>query len=176
MFIESLPRNVAPRDVVVKAKAAGLTIKLKKVYRVRSESAATRPAVAKAAPKAPAAVAPAPTGAPIASAPKTAPKAAFILAFPTHVKARDIIAAGAKQGIIVSANYISIVRSGLRKKSAKFASAPKRVAAAPAPRPTVRAAAASSGEAEIAALILDIGLYRVEAVVAKARKRLEGLL
>ena len=71
LFIESLPRSVAPRDVVAKAMAIGLTIKLKKVYRVRAATASPAPSAStKAAPKAAAAATSQPGGAaPAAGAP-----------------------------------------------------------------------------------------------------------
>ena len=189
LFIESLPRSVAPRDVVAKAKAIGLTIKLKKVYRVRAATASPAPSAStKAAPKAAAAVtsqpgAAPPAGAPAAPVAKVSPKAAFILSFPRDTKARDIIAAGAKKGLAVSANYISIVRAGGRKKKAAkgASSAPKKkalVTTAAAPVSTIRtpAAASPSSEKALVDIVLDIGLDRVTAIVADLRKKLEALL
>lgn len=160
LFIESLPSSMPPREVIARAKAIGLTIKLKKIYRVRAENAGAKP-VPKIA-----------TATSAGSAGKKAsPKAAFILSFPGSATAREIIAAGVKQGIAVSENYVSLVRTGGRRRKGT-----KR-AAVSAPLPSRPAAvAARSVEARLAELVLEVGLDRVAAVVADVRGKLESLL
>lgn len=158
---------------------------MKTVYRVRSETALTGPSeVASAAPTASQepdeAPAPGAAGAPAAAETQAFSKAAFILSFPRSARARDIIAAGKKQGLSVSANYISVVRTGSRKKkgSKKAPASPKQtaVSAKSAPVAAVRAGASSVKEQALVGIILDIGLERVAGVVADVRKKLESLL
>ncbi|MFI5300879.1 MAG: hypothetical protein ACHREM_22585 [Polyangiales bacterium] len=151
-FVLSIPRDVPAADVVAKAKAAGITLSLNGVHKIRSiaklsrkkknakKKAAKAPVASTAAP-AKKTAAPAKKAAPAAKAPAKAapkrrrrgrsnPKKAFITAQPRTMPAMEVVAAAKKAGLSVSLDYVYKTRS----KSG----APKAAAAAPAAAPAKR--------------------------------------
>jgi hypothetical protein len=156
-FVLSLPLTTPARDIVQKAKAAGLTLNEHYVHTIRSaakakgtskptkakpaakpapkKAAPAKPAAAKAAPKKaapakPAAAAPASAASKRSKGPKPT-KREFIMSFGAEVPANEIIARAREQGISVAANTIYKVRMQARRGTG----APAPAAAAPAAAP-----------------------------------------
>lgn len=142
-FIRSLPADMPAADVVAKAKAANLKLTPAFVYAIRSKSRNKGPSGARRGPK------PA-TGKPSASE--------FVRSQPASMKASEVVAAGAKQGIQFSTNLVYAVRSSGSKPGARGGR-------------RGRAAVASGGghhESTFRQLALDLG-------IARARQVLDGL-
>jgi hypothetical protein len=143
-FIRSLPADMPAVDVVAKAKAANLKLTPAFVYAIRSKSRSQSGGGAKRGPK-----------------PATGKQSAseFVRAQPASMKAAEVVAAGAKQGIKFSTNLVYAVRSSGNKGVGRRG------------RGRGRAAAVVSGggdESTFRRLALDLG-------IARARQVLDGL-
>jgi len=151
-FIRSLPTDMPAVDVVAKAKAAGLKLTPAFVYAIRSKSRNKSPGGAKRGPK------PA-TGKPSASE--------FVRAQPATMKASEVVAAGAKQGIKFSTNLVYAVRSSGSKPGAGRGGR----------RGPGRAAALTGGnESVFRKLALDLGISRARQVLDGLESKLRELI
>jgi hypothetical protein len=153
-FIRSLPADMPAADVVAKAKAANLKLTPAFVYAIRSKSRNKRSSGAKRGPK------PA-TGKPSASE--------FVRSQPASMKASEVVAAGAKQGIKFSTNLVYAIRSsGSRPGAARGGR-----------RGRGRAAATGSGghhETTFRQLALNLGIARAREVLDSLETKLRELI
>jgi hypothetical protein len=152
-FIRSLPADMPAADVVAKAKAANLKLTPAFVYAIRSKSRNKSSSGAKRGPK------PA-TGKPSASE--------FVRSQPASMKASEVVAAGAKQGIKFSTNLVYAVRSSGGKPGAGRGGR----------RGRGRAVAAAGGhhESSFRQLALDLGLARARQVLDSLESKLRELI
>lgn len=184
-FVLSQPANTTPTQVAEAAAAEGISISPAYVSKVRSEakSAGTK-APAKKAPTKPSAKAP--------KAGKRGPGdgrgSAFIRTQPVTLKASEVVAAAAAEGITITPGLVYTVRKAMNKAGAAptspAATGAKRPgrppAAAKAPAATAPVAApvarASDRERQLVSLALDIGLARAVELIAGLRSRIDELL
>jgi hypothetical protein len=154
-FIRGLPADMPAADVVEKAKAANLKLTPAFVYAIRSK------ARTKGAPKR--------RGAKPGRKPASGGQSAsdFVRSQPASVKATDVVAAGAKQGLKFSTNLVYAVRSSGGK-----AAGPK------GRRGGGRKAAAAPGGSETALrkLALDLGIGRAREILNDLEQRLSALI
>jgi hypothetical protein len=148
-FIRSLPGDMPAVDVVAKAKAAGLKISPAFVYAIRSKSRSkgkgAKGSGAKRGPKP-------------ANGKQSASE--FVRSQPGSMKASEVVAAGAKQGIKFSTNLVYAVRSSKKPGGSRGGRR----------GPGRRAAAGGDGggESTFRQMALDLG-------IARARQILDGL-
>jgi len=150
-FIRSLPADMPAADVVAKAKAANLKLTPAFVYAIRSKSRNKSTTGAKRGPK------PA-TGKPSASE--------FVRSQPASMKASEVVAAGAKQGIKFSTNLVYAVRSSGGKPGAGGR------------RGRGRSVVAGGGhhESTFRQLALDLGIARARQVLDSLETKLRELI
>src|ERR1700742_2445700 len=141
-FIRSLPADMPAADVVAKAKAANLKLTPAFVYAIRSKSRKKSSSGPKRGPK------PA-TGKPSASE--------FVRSQPGSMKASEVVAAGAKQGIKFSTNLVYAIRSSGSRAGATRGGRRGRGSA--------MAAGAGHHESTFRQLALDLGLSRARQVL-----------
>jgi DNA-binding protein HU-beta len=201
-FILALPAEMSPKEVVGKAKEAGIELSEKYVSTIRSNARAKKKAkraATKAAPakksatktskktvtKAAAIASPGPAAA--------APTATdFIASQPRDIPAAAVVKAAKKAGLKIDAGYVYKVRSRLAAKAPK-APAPKEAAApkleaaptaptakaAPAKAPTAPKLAAkgatSNIEGSFKRLVVELGVARATELVGEVRKTLAEL-
>lgn len=192
-FVRSLPADMHPRDVVAKAKEAGLIFLPQYVYGVRSADAASKGRRAKtstaAKSTAPATAAKASPRAASKRSRKALSKTAFVLAQPSEMMAKDVVAKAKSEGLTISTAHVYAIRSDARRKSAtavvashrpaKSAAAPVPTAAPAAARGPERSSAAlplASVESELKRLMLIVGVQRSREIAADLSRRLEGFL
>ncbi|HVW26992.1 MAG TPA: hypothetical protein VHC69_16615 [Polyangiaceae bacterium] len=140
-------------DVVAKAKAANLKLTPAFVYAIRSKSRNKGPSGAKRGPK-----------------PATGKQSAseFVRSQPASMKASEVVAAGAKQGIKFSTNLVYAVRSSGNRPGARGGR-----------RGRGHAAAAGGGghhESTFRQLALDLGIARARQVLDGLESRLRELI
>ncbi|MFI5300037.1 MAG: hypothetical protein ACHREM_18275 [Polyangiales bacterium] len=142
-FVLSFPRDVSAAEVVAKAKAAGIALKVNHVSNIRSVAKAKRktkraakktakaPAASKAAPAKKATTKSVATKAPTAKPSgkkrgRANPKKAFIASQPRTMPAVEVVAAAKKAGISISVDYVYKTRSkpGSAKKATSAAAVP----------------------------------------------------
>jgi hypothetical protein len=154
-FIRSLPNDMPAVDVVAKAKAANLKLTPAFVYAIRSKSR-NKVKGAKGAKRGP--------------KPATGKQSAseFVRAQAGSMKASEVVAAGAKQGIKFSTNLVYAVRSSGKKSGG----------ARGGRRGPGRKAAAGSGggESMFRQLALDLGIARARQVLDGLEARLRELV
>lgn len=179
-FVLGLPKDMAAKTIVEKAKAVGLTISEGYVYEIRSAAkrvkkkagakAPAKPAgkaAAKAAPAKPEAPKPAAAakGAPAKVEPAKLSKAAFIRSL-GDTPAKQVVILGKKRGLSFTETYVYNVRgSGKSKKAPKLASV------APS-----AAKAGGSDESTFRRLVLELGAARARALLADVERRLADLV
>jgi hypothetical protein len=154
-FIRSLPNDMPAVDVVAKAKAANLKLTPAFVYAIRSKSR-NKVKGAKGAKRGP--------------KPATGKQSAseFVRSQAGSMKASEVVAAGAKQGIKFSTNLVYAVRSSGKKPGARGGRrGPGRKAAA---------AASGGGESTFRQLALDLGIARARQVLDGLEARLRELI
>jgi CCR4-NOT transcriptional regulation complex NOT5 subunit len=201
-FILALPAEMSPKEVVAKAKEAGIELSEKYVSTIRSNARAKKKAKRAAAKAAPAKKVATKTSkkaaaknAPVEAAPAaaaTAPTATdFIGSQPRDIPAAAVVKAARKVGITVSVDYVYKVRSRLAAKGSKApapkAAAPKLEAAPKAPKaktaPATKAAApkpaakggTSNIEGSFKRLVVELGVARATELVGDVRKTLAEL-
>ena len=165
-FVRSLSTSMPAKEVVAKAKSAGLKISDRYVHVIRS--------IAKRAAKHSngASHGPRRGGRPISS------KRTFVLSLPASMAASEVIDRAKAQGMTLTTNYVYKIRS--RGAAANDRAATNGNAALPLKtlRGTRRGAqgAASTGQEErFVALVLDVGLSRATALLDQLRDRVQGL-
>lgn len=167
-FVRGLPASLPAKEVVAKAKSAGLKISDRYVHVIRS--------IAKRAAKqgnGASGQGPRRGGRPISS------KRTFVLSLPSSMAASEVIERAKSQGMTLTTNYVYKIRS--RGAAARDANG----RASSLPPPVVKAvrgmrrgahSAPSNGQEErFVALVLDVGLSRATALLDQLRDRVQGL-
>jgi hypothetical protein len=155
-FIRGLPAEMPAAEVVEKAKAANLKLTPAFVYAIRSK------ARTKGAPKR--------RGGKPGRKPASGGQSAsdFVRSQPANLKATEVVAAGAKQGIKFSTNLVYAVRSsGGKAAGPKGRRGGGRKAAA---------TAAGGSETTLRKLALDLGIGRAREILDDLEKRLSALI
>jgi len=165
-FVRGLSTSLPAKEVVAKAKSAGLKISDRYVHVIRS--------IAKRAAKHGNGSASSTRrgGRPISS------KRTFVLSLPASMAASEVIDRAKAQGMTLTTNYVYKIRSrgaaaGVRQPTIANAVAPK---IGRLPRATGNHSNHSSGQEErFVALVLDVGLSRATALLDQLRDRVQGL-
>jgi hypothetical protein len=166
-FVRGLSTSLPAKEVVAKAKSAGLKISDRYVHVIRS--------IAKRAAKSGngAASGPRRGGRPISS------KRTFVLSLPSSMPASEVIDRAKAQGMTLTTNYVYKIRS-------RGAAAHERLGSTPPPpllKPTrgsgvrrgAHSAPSNGQEERFVALVLDVGLSRATALLNQLRDRVQGL-
>jgi hypothetical protein len=169
-FVRGLPTTLPARDVVAKAKAAGLKLSDRYVHVIRS--------IAKRAAKKGNGAAPAARrgGRPISS------KRTFVLSLPPSLPATDVIERAKTQGMTLTTNYVYKIRS---RGAAASERAPAPSTRIELPSKTLRGKGRGravytrdgdgSQDERFVALVLDVGLSRAAALLDQLRNRVQGI-
>jgi hypothetical protein len=169
-FVRGLPTTLPARDVVAKAKAAGLKLSDRYVHVIRS--------IAKRAAKKGNGATPAARrgGRPISS------KRTFVLSLPASLPATDVIERAKTQGMTLTTNYVYKIRSrGAAASERAPAPATRIELPSKALRGKGRGRAVSlrdgdgSQDERFVALVLDVGLSRAAALLDQLRNRVQGI-
>lgn len=160
-FIRNLPADMPAAEVVAKAKAANIKISPAFVHAIRSKMRKQghkggRPAAAPGAKRGPKPA----SGKPSASD--------FVRSQPATMKAGDVVAAGAKQGLKFSTNLVYAVRSSGSKRAEN--------AAGRGARASTPTAAATGAEATFRKLSLELGIGRARSVLDELERKLRELI
>jgi len=156
-FIRNFPAGTSAAEIVQKAKAAGLKVSTAFVYAVRSKAKA-------GGGKQKAAATP-------GRKPSTGGQSAsdFVRAQPGSMKAKDVVAAGAKQGLKFSANLVYMVRSK--------GDSPRAGRRGPAPRALNGTNGySSSAESDFRKLAIGIGIGRARELLQGLERRLAEII
>ncbi len=185
-FVRSLPASLSAKDVIARAKAAGLSLTEHYVYNVRSQAKAkgtiaggTKQAAAGA--KKAAAGTKKSGGGAKKSGGRSNVKSAFVLAQPASLSVKEIVAAAKKAGLSISAALVYSLR-GKRKGAAPAAKGTAPAAASsgrkgPAPKlPRDLSANIDETELSLQRLAVHIGIERSRALIDQAQRRLAKLL
>lgn len=188
-FVLSFPSDVPAKEVVAAGAAQGISLSEKGVYKTRYLSRNKAP---KAAKKAPAKAAP--------KAAKKAPKApkkagkrgpgdgsgsAFIRQQPVSMKAGEVVAAAAKQGITITPGLVYSVRASMKKSGIKAPKAPSttpsgkrrgRPPSAGKAAPQVVVVAGGEKEKQLISLALDLGLGRAIDLIEDFKAKIGSLI
>jgi hypothetical protein len=168
-FVRGLPATLPAKEVVAKAKAAGLTLSDRYVHVIRS--------IAKRAAKQGAGGAKAVRrgGRPISS------KRTFVLSLPAEMPAADVIKRAKTQGMKLTTNYVYKIRSRGAAASGRPETKGRALSVSPKSskrgRPAqVRTPAGNGAHDEnFVSLVLDVGLARAAALLEKVRARVQEL-
>jgi hypothetical protein len=166
-FVRGLPTTLPAKEVVAKAKAAGLKISDRYVHVIRS--------IAKRAAKQGNGAAPAVRrgGRPISS------KRTFVLSLPSSMPATEVIERAKTQGMALTTNYVYKIRSRGAAASARDASEatlPSKLARGSKQRGReISVRGDGSQDERFVALVLDVGLARAAALLDQLRNRVQGL-
>jgi hypothetical protein len=169
-FVRGLPATLPAKEVVAKAKAAGLVLSDRYVHVIRSiakRAARQSPGGAKAVRRG---------GRPISS------KRTFVLGLPGDLPAADVIKRAKAQGMKLTTNYVYKIRS----RGAAAGSRPEATVRTPSVvskavkrgRPAGVRLPASNGsnhDEHFVSLVLDVGLARAAALLEKVRARVQEL-
>lgn len=173
-FVRQLPEDMPAKEVVDKAKAAGIELSEAYVYEIRSAAkrAKKKPGSEKAA-KAPAKRA-------VTSEAKDTgmTKREFVESFSPTTPATEVIAKAAERGLSLTAKYIYNLRSEAKagKKSAPVAAAPSKAAHVSAPAAVVVSTGSLDAlETKFVDLTLDLGLSRAAKLLEKVRAQAKGM-
>lgn len=173
-FVRGLPASMPAKEVVAKAKAAGLTLSDRYVHVIRS--------IAKRAARNGQGGAKAPRrgGRPISS------KRTFVLSLPASLPAADVIKRAKAEGMKLTTNYVYKIRSRgaaadggngavLDGRSARGRGASKLARG----RAAAAIARSTNGgghhDEHFVSLVLDVGLARAAALLEKVRARVQDL-
>ena len=166
-FVRGLPATLPAKEVVAKAKAAGLTLSDRYVHVIRSiakRAAKNGSGSARLGRRG---------GRPISS------KRTFVLGLPADMPAADVIKRAQSQGMKLTTNYVYKIRS----RGAAAGTLPP-----PAPRgrgamklnargraPSVSVPTNGAHDEHFVSLVLDVGLARAAALLEKVRARVQEL-
>ena len=168
-FVRGLPATLPAKEVVAKAKAAGLTISDRYVHVIRSiaKRAARQGGNGLATGRR--------GGRPISS------KRTFVLSLPGDLPAADVIKRAKAEGMKLTTNYVYKIRSRGAAASSRSAT----IGRAPAPTiklgkrgaASIARSAASNGahDEHFVSLVLDVGLARAAALLERVRARVQEL-
>jgi hypothetical protein len=163
-FIRKLPATLSSREIVAKAKAAGIKFDERYVYRIRALARSKRkggakPGLARTA---------APNVASVSAAPKpTTTKAAFVRSLPSTIPAKAVVAQAKAAGMKLSTTYVYIVRAAA-KENRGLVRAGRSV-----PRPI---ATTSSTESLLKALGAEMGLAKAIEILSGERARVRAVI
>jgi hypothetical protein len=180
-FVRGLPASMPAKEVVAKAKSAGLTLSDRYVHVIRS--------IAKRAARNGHAVEKAPRrgGRPISS------KRTFVLGLPASLPAAEVIKRAKAEGMKLTTNYVYKIRSRGAAADAALANRASGTAArgrngsasfgklsrGRAAADIARSARSTNGhgphDEDFVALVLDVGLARAAALLEKVRARVQNL-
>jgi hypothetical protein len=162
-FVRGLPATMPAKEVVAKAKIAGLTLSDRYVHVIRS--------IAKRAARqgTPGAKATRRGGRPISS------KRTFVLSLPAGLPAADVIKRAKAEGMKLTTNYVYKIRSRGAAAVDRPSTSRRLDVAKLAPRGAGRNGNGSSHDEHFVALVLDVGLARAAALLEKVRARVQGL-
>jgi hypothetical protein len=168
-FVRGLPATLPAKEVVAKAKAAGLTLSDRYVHVIRS--------IAKRAAKQGenGVKVPRRGGRPISS------KRTFVLGLPASMPAAEVIKRAKSQGMKLTTNYVYKIRSRGAAASARPVSSRSVAIAAPKlngrGRPAIGRINGTNGvhDEHFVTLVLDVGLARAAALLEKVRARVQEL-
>jgi hypothetical protein len=169
-FVRGLPASLPAKEVVAKAKAAGLALSDRYVHVIRSiakRAAKQGPGGAKAVRRG---------GRPISS------KRTFVLGLPGDLPAAEVIKRAKSQGMKLTTNYVYKIRS----RGAAAGSRPEAVLRSPGVvtkavkrgRPAGVRLSSGNGathDEHFVSLVLDVGLARAAALLEKVRARVQSL-
>jgi hypothetical protein len=163
-FIRQQPSSMSAKEVVAKAKAAGMTFAPVLVYKVRGRAKSKTSAPVKA----PATVA---TASNSASTKPAKSKSAFIRSLPSSSAAKEVVKQAKAAGIKLNVGYVYNVRGAAKKKRAA------------AKNPTVSRAAngggsrvSTSAENLLKAVAAEIGLGRAIEVLEGERAKVRAVI
>jgi hypothetical protein len=172
-FVRGLPTTLPAKEVVAKAKVAGLKISDRYVHVIRSiaKRAGQKSNGAAASPRR--------GGRPISS------KRTFVLSLPASMSATDVIERAKSQGMTLTTNYVYKIRSRGAAASSRPVAA-TRVELSPTSktgrgsklRGRINIGRPSDGSAQderFVALVLDVGLSRAAALLDQLRDRVHGI-
>ena len=176
-FVRGLPASMPAKEVVAKAKAAGLTLSDRYVHVIRSiaKRAARNGHTALKTPRR--------GGRPISS------KRTFVLSLPASMPAADVIKRARAEGMQLTTNYVYKIRSrgaaaneatltlnvagnGNGKRNGKSASINRGRVLSDIAR---SANGANHHDERFVALVLDVGLARAAALLERVRARVQDL-
>jgi hypothetical protein len=160
-FIRQFPASMPAKVVVAKAKEKGISLTANHVSAVRStsrSSKAKRPAAAKAGGG----------GAKPAAAKGGMTKAAFVRSLPRNTPAKDVVSKAKAAGLKLNVDYVYKVRSGPGGKASPAKRGPGRPPSAPA----ATRVHADGVEQQLARLLVEHGLDRVQRLVSEIHGRL----
>jgi hypothetical protein len=171
-FVRGLPASMPAKEVVAKAKAAGLTLSDRYVHVIRS--------IAKRAAKNGHAVAQGPRrgGRPISS------KRTFVLSLPADLPAAEVIKRAKAEGMKLTTNYVYKIRSrgaaaseqnGVSLGPGTASGARTKLSRGRAAEIAKLTNSASQHDEHFVALVLDVGLARAAALLEKVRARVQDL-
>lgn len=176
-FVRGLPASMPAKEVVAKAKAAGLTLSDRYVHVIRS--------IAKRAARNGHAVEKAPRrgGRPISS------KRTFVLSLPASLPAAEVIKRAKAEGMKLTTNYVYKIRSrgaaaadaasASRGRAGHAGSLGGKLSRGRAVADIARSARSGNGSSahdeDFVALVLDVGLARAAALLEKVRARVQQL-
>jgi hypothetical protein len=185
-FIRKFSASTSASDIVSKAKAANLKLTPSFVYAIRAMDK-KRKGGSKAAKPVSAAASAAPSSA--ASAAKSVNKSAWVRGLPASMSAADVIAKGKAQGIKLTAAQVYTVRANA-KRAGDTAPAAANVTVKPKGKPgpkpgskgkssSVATAASTTSPAgghdhHFVNLVLNIGLSKAEALIARLRAKMSA--
>jgi hypothetical protein len=97
----------------------------------------------------------------------TMSKTAFVKSLPTETSVSEVIAKAKEAGLVISKNYVYLIRSKAKHGDAPKAQRPRGRAPSRSPAPR----ASSSLEAEFQNLVAEIGLSRAEELLRAVRAK-----
>jgi hypothetical protein len=169
-FVRGLPASMPAKEVVAKAKTAGLTLSDRYVHVIRSiaKRAARNGHTALKTPRR--------GGRPISN------KRTFVLSLPASLPAAEVIKRAKAEGMQLTTNYVYKIRSRGAAADDQTISLPTGKGARGAGRRVLsdiarsaRTNGANSHDEHFVALILDVGLARAAALLERVRARVQGL-
>jgi hypothetical protein len=171
-FVRGLPATLPAKEVVAKAKAAGLTLSDRYVHVIRSiakraaRSGSGQPRTSGSS----GSKAMRRGGRPISS------KRTFVLSLPAGLPAADVIKRAKAEGMKLTTNYVYKIRSRGAAAVDRPISSRHIDIAKLAPRGAAgRNGNGSSHDEHFVALVLDVGLARAAALLEKVRARVQNL-
>lgn len=169
-FVRGLPASMPAKEVVAKAKAAGLTLSDRYVHVIRSiaKRAARNGHTALKTPRR--------GGRPISS------KRTFVLSLPASLSAAEVIKRAKAEGMQLTTNYVYKIRSrgaaadeAVSLPAAKGMRSPGRRVLSDIARSARLNGKGNNHDEHFVALVLDVGLARAAALLERVRARVQDL-
>jgi hypothetical protein len=166
-FVRGLPASMPAKEVVAKAKSAGLTLSDRYVHVIRSiaKRAARNGHTALKTPRR--------GGRPISS------KRTFVLSLPASLSAAEVIKRARAEGMHLTTNYVYKIRSRGAAANDGAIVLPTGKGARGRSRVLSDIARSANGSTQhdehFVALVLDVGLARAAALLERVRARVQGL-